>query len=83
MNLFSRIFGKTKKSAAAQNKGSRIFDIKGGKMEKSCEDESTTYLTCPDGLRLVFADNKYIGWYVCDAVGWYRQENTEEIIDDG
>lgn len=32
---------------------------------KSCEDSSKTYITFPDGLRLIFESGKYVGWYVC------------------
>ena len=31
----------------------------------SCEDENTQYLTFPDGLRLIFREGEYVGWYVC------------------
>ena len=30
---------------------------------KSPEDESVMYLDFPDGLRLVFRDGQYSGWY--------------------
>lgn len=33
----------------------------------SCEDEHTKYLDFPDGLRLIFRDEDYIGWYVTEA----------------
>ena len=29
------------------------------------EDESKTYVTFPDGLRLIFEDGEYSGWYIC------------------
>ncbi len=31
----------------------------------SCEDENTVYFTFPDGLRLIFREKEYVGWYVC------------------
>lgn len=34
-------------------------------IKKSCEDKNTTYVTFPDGLRLILRDGKYAGWYVC------------------
>ena len=34
----------------------------------SCEDVNTKYLAFPDGLRLIFREGKYVGWYVCNAV---------------
>jgi hypothetical protein len=39
-----------------------------GRVSTSCEDPNTTYLTFPDGLRIVINDGKYVGWYVtgCD-----------------
>ena len=33
----------------------------------SCEDASTKYLEFPDGLRLIFREGKYVGWYVCEG----------------
>jgi hypothetical protein len=33
--------------------------------EVSCEDPNTEYITFPDGLRLIFHEGKYVGWYVC------------------
>ena len=30
----------------------------------SCEDEATQYLDFPDGLRLVFREGTYAGWYL-------------------
>lgn len=32
---------------------------------KSCEDSSKTYVTFPDGLRLIFENGEYVGWYIC------------------
>lgn len=34
----------------------------------SYEDVNTKYLEFPDGLRLIFREGKYVGWYVCNAV---------------
>lgn len=31
----------------------------------SCEDASKVYITFPDGLRLIFQNGEYVGWYVC------------------
>ena len=33
----------------------------------SCEDASTKYLDFPDGLRLIFREGQYVGWYVCEG----------------
>lgn len=30
----------------------------------SCEDQNTVYATFPDGLRLIFRDGEYSGWYL-------------------
>lgn len=30
----------------------------------SCEDESVQYADFPDGLRLIFRDGEYMGWYL-------------------
>lgn len=35
-----------------------------GKLIQSCEDKDTEYLETPDGLRLIFRDHKYAGWYM-------------------
>ncbi len=32
---------------------------------KSCEDSGKTYVTFPDGRRIIFEDGVYAGWYVC------------------
>ena len=34
------------------------------KMIQDCEDESKTYAEFPDGLRLIFRDGVYVGWYL-------------------
>ncbi len=31
----------------------------------SCEDKNTQYVTFCDGLRLIFRNGVYCGWYVC------------------
>lgn len=36
------------------------------KLVTSCEDEKTQYLEYPDGLRLIFHEGKYVGWYVTE-----------------
>lgn len=43
----------------------------------SCEDKNTEYITIPDGLRLIFRDGVYAGWYVCggDTDGIKTQSN--------
>ena len=35
------------------------------KITVSCEDPNTVYATFPDGVRLIFRDGEYAGWYVC------------------
>ena len=30
----------------------------------SCEDPHTQYAEFPDGLRLIYRDGKYVGWYL-------------------
>lgn len=37
------------------------------RVSTSCEDPNTTYLTFPDGLRLIIRGNGYVGWYVTGA----------------
>ena len=37
------------------------------KKSVSCEDVNTKYLEFPDGLRLIFREGKYVGWYVCEG----------------
>ena len=34
------------------------------KLLRSCEDEGTVYWDFPDGLRLVFREGEYVGWYL-------------------
>ena len=48
---------------------------------KSCEDSSKTYVTFPDGLRIVFENGEYVGWYVCgeeDAANPMAPDNDDE-----
>ena len=40
------------------------YDCYGQKVFKSAEDENTVYWDFPDGLRLIFRDGKYVGWYL-------------------
>ena len=53
MNL-KNLFKKKKKNIGS-------FKVR---VSTSCEDPNTTYLTFPDGLRLIVNDGKYVGWYV-------------------
>ena len=46
----------------------------------SCEDVNTKYLEFPDGLRLIFREGKYAGWYVCDGK---ENEYAESHCIDG
>ena len=34
------------------------------KSVQSCEDEKTSYLEMPDGLRLIFREGEHAGWYL-------------------
>ena len=34
-------------------------------LSTSCEDKNVQYVTFCDGLRLVFDEGEYVGWYVC------------------
>jgi hypothetical protein len=34
---------------------------------QSVEDKNTQYWEFPDGLRLIFRDGKYVGWYLPDG----------------
>jgi hypothetical protein len=36
----------------------------GAKITPNCEDPSALYVDFPDGLRLIFRDEKYVGWYL-------------------
>ena len=35
----------------------------------SCEDPTVKYVDLPGGLRLIFREGKYVGWYVCGDEG--------------
>lgn len=45
-------------------------ECEGFVLERSAEDEDTVYITLPDGLRLVFREEEYVGWYVCEHDGF-------------
>ncbi len=45
------------------------FRLERGKMFRSCEDKATEYMDMPDGLRLIFRENKYVGWYLPGEAG--------------
>jgi hypothetical protein len=45
--------------------GRVMCEYDGYVLERSVEDENTVYITMPDGLRLVFREDEYVGWYVC------------------
>lgn len=34
------------------------------KVSVSCEDPETQYADLPDGLRLIYREGKYVGWYL-------------------
>ena len=40
------------------------FECYGQKVIQSAEDKNTQYWEFPDGLRLIFRDGKYAGWYL-------------------
>ncbi len=40
------------------------INIPGVKFVYSTEDANTKYMEMPDGLRLIFRDNEYAGWYL-------------------
>lgn len=42
----------------------RRASAKGAKAIQSCEDPNTMYFEFPDGLRLIYRDGEYVGWYV-------------------
>ena len=45
--------------------GRVMCEYDGYVLERSVEDENTVYITMPDGLRMVFREDEYVGWYVC------------------
>lgn len=55
MNIFKKLF---------KNRRTYNLECSSLKVETSCEDENTVYVTYPDGLRLIFRYGKYAGWYV-------------------
>ena len=59
MNIFKKLFKKR-----------RNYNFKCHPLEvkTSCEDDHTVYVTFPDGLRLIFRDGEYAGWYYCGEV---------------
>lgn len=57
MKLLKRLFKGRKKSSV-------IYRCK-LEFSNSCEDKNTEYITFPDGLRLIFHEGEYAGWYVC------------------
>lgn len=46
----------------------------------SCEDSNKTYITFPDGLRIIHENGRYIGWYVC---GTAEGQSLKGGVDDG
>ena len=34
------------------------------KITTSCEDPDTQYVDFPDGLRLIYRNGEYVGWYL-------------------
>lgn len=42
------------------------FECYGQKVFKSAEDNDTYYWEFPDGLRLIFREGKYVGWYLTE-----------------
>lgn len=71
MNIIKRILRREIKAEAEREKMMGAPGIETGLIferataEKSCEDENTVYVTIPDGLRLIFRNGRYAGWYVC------------------
>ncbi|MBR4308574.1 MAG: DUF551 domain-containing protein [Oscillospiraceae bacterium] len=56
---FRRGLAEGRKSACDTNSMFKVF--------ASCEDSSVNYVEFPDGLRLIFREGKYVGWYVCEG----------------
>lgn len=46
-------------------KRKKRINLEAMSIKQSCEDKNTTYITFPDGLRLILRDGKYDGWYLC------------------
>ena len=40
------------------------LNIPGATIITSCEDSTTQYVDCPDGLRLIYREGTYVGWYL-------------------
>lgn len=38
--------------------------IPGAKVTTSCEDPTTQYADFPNGLRLIYREGRYVGWYL-------------------
>jgi len=55
-NLFKRLFRRK-----------RHIEVCGARVIQSCEDPNTTYIEYPDGLRTIFHEKQYVGWYVAEA----------------
>ena len=52
---------------AMMNGGKNMFEgfnIPGVKFVQSPEDANTKYMELPDGLRLIFRNGEYAGWYI-------------------
>lgn len=46
------------------SKEAMYIEFEQGKVIQSCEDANTEYLETPDGLRLIFREHEYSGWYL-------------------
>lgn len=65
-------FGDGLQECAKENGVTPIMNEVGSvrcKIVISCEDSSVHYLDFEDGLRLIFREGKYVGWYVCGDEG--------------
>ena len=40
------------------------LNIPGATITTSCEDPATQYVDFPDGLRLIYREGTYVGWYL-------------------
>lgn len=40
------------------------LNIPGATITTSCEDSATQYADFPDGLRLIYREGTYVGWYL-------------------
>ena len=52
-NFFKNLFKK-----------SQHIELEGLAAIQSCEDPETEYIDFPDGLRLIFRNDVYAGWYL-------------------